>query len=235
MDNFLLLTLALAPGLAIILFIYFKDKYEAEPIGLLIKSFVFGLLSVVVTLIISYPLQSLFALEKTNWVHQLVSAFFMVALVEEFSKYVFVRGILYRDKNFNEPFDGIVYSIMVGMGFATAENILYVFQGGAGTAFMRMFTAVPAHGTFAVIMGYYLGKAKFTEGSGLRFSIVALVMATLVHGFYDYFLFISFVPGVWVLTLACLVIAILVSRSAIKSHQDISPFAKKRIKGTDEP
>ncbi|MCK6618664.1 MAG: PrsW family glutamic-type intramembrane protease, partial [Cyclobacteriaceae bacterium] len=83
-------------------------------------------------------------------------AFAVVAFLEELSKFVFIRGILYHNKNFNEPLDGIVYAVMVGMGFATAENMIYVWHGGGGTAIMRMFSAIPAHALFAILMGYWL-------------------------------------------------------------------------------
>ena len=163
MDILTLLAISSAPGACIILYIYLKDKHEKEPVGLLAKSFLYGMLSILVTLVLSYPLEMFLPTDEQNVSQQAVHAFILVALVEEFSKFIFVRGILYNNPHFNEPFDGIVYSVMVGMGFATVENILYVSEGGIGTAVLRMFTAVPAHATFAVLMGYYLGKAKLLD------------------------------------------------------------------------
>lgn len=224
MEILFLLALALAPGIAIGLYIYLKDKHEPEPLSLLLISFLYGCASIFVTLIISYPLDVLLALRIDNVVDQFANAFFKVALVEEFSKFVFIRFILYRNKNFNEPFDGIVYAIMVGMGFATLENVLYVFQFGFTTGIVRMFTAVPAHATFAILMGYFLGKAKFTHRREIAYSITALLVATAFHGAYDYFLFISFIPGLWLGALISLIIALILSRKAIRLHQQSSPF-----------
>ncbi len=224
MDVILLLALALAPGVAIGIYIYLKDKHEREPLSLLLMSFFYGALSTIVTLFISYPLDFLVTINEMNVVHQFGNAFFKVALVEEFSKFIFIRFILYYNKNFNEPFDGIVYSCMVGMGFATLENILYVFQYGVPTGFARMFTAVPAHATFAVLMGYFLGKAKFTHRKQITYSIVALLIATAFHGSYDYFWFISYVPGIWIGAILSLVVALILSKKAIRMHQDASPF-----------
>lgn len=224
MDVISLLALALAPGVAIGLYIYLKDKHEREPLALLMVSFFYGALSTLVTLFISLPLDFIVTINEMNVVHQFGNAFFKVALVEEFSKFIFIRFILYNNKNFNEPFDGIVYSCMVGMGFATLENILYVFQYGAPTGFIRMFTAVPAHATFAVLMGYFLGKAKFTHHRNLYYSSAALLIATAFHGSYDYFWFISYVPGIWVGAILSLVVALILSKKAIRLHQDASPF-----------
>ena len=225
MDVFLLLSLALAPGAAIGLYIYLKDRHEREPLGLLIRSFFFGTLSILIALVLSEVIGLFITINEEDASEQAVHAFFVVALVEEFSKFIFVRGILYNNKNFNEPFDGIVYSVMVGMGFATFENILYVMDSGVSTAVLRMFTAVPAHAIFAILMGYYLGKAKF-EHKKSYYAIHALAVATLFHGAYDYFLFISFVPGIWVGAVFSLALGIALSRKAIQIHQDASPFRR---------
>jgi protease PrsW len=226
MDILILLALALAPGAAIGLYIYLKDKHEREPVGLLLRSFMFGVLSIFVTLAISHLIDQFIEIDEQSISDQAVHAFLIVALVEEFSKFIFVRGILYNNPNFNEPFDGIVYSVMVGMGFATFENILYVVEGGMSTAIVRMFTAVPAHATFAILMGFYLGKAKFEHKKGY-YAFHALGVATLFHGAYDYCLFISFVPGIVAGALISLLVGIWLSKKAIRIHQFASPFINK--------
>lgn len=231
MDIAELFGIALAPGFAIMLYIYLKDKHEREPLVLLLVSFIYGIFSTIVTLLISWPLEILIVLRKDDLVHEAYSAFFKVALVEEFSKFVFVRFILYPNKNFNEPFDGIVYAVMVSMGFATFENIIYVFQYGFETGIYRMFTAVPAHATFGVMMGYFLGKGKFTHSRELYLSFVALIVPTIFHGAYDYFWFIGQVTGVWtgiwIGAILSLIIGLVLSRSAIRIHQQASPFIGK--------
>lgn len=218
-----LLAIAMAPGVAIGVYIYLKDQHEKEPISLLVKSFFYGVFSTFVTLFISGIISQFVAINDRDVSEQAVHAFLIVALVEESSKFIFVRGILYRNKNFNEPFDGIVYAVMVSMGFATFENIFYVADGGLSVALTRMFTAVPAHATFGVLMGYFLGKAKF-EHKKSYYAFHALGIATLFHGAYDYFLFISFVPGIWLGAMASLILGIYLSRKAIRIHQSASPF-----------
>jgi protease PrsW len=234
-----LLGIALAPGVAIMLYIYLKDKHEREPLTLLLISFLYGVGSTFITLIFSAPLQYLLILKEDNVFDQFIEAFFKVALVEEFSKFIFVRGILYPNKNFNEPFDGIVYGVMVSMGFATLENVLYALSFGWETALLRMFTAVPAHATFGVMMGYYLGKAKFTHSRMLLFGIMALIIPTIFHGAYDYFLMIANTQGIWtgiwVLAFVSLVIGLVLSRSAIRIHQQASPFIVQKNIDSDPP
>lgn len=231
MDALELLGIALAPGVAIMLYIYLKDKHEREPLSLLLASFLYGVFSTLITLSISVPLEFLVTLRKDDLLHEFYDAFFKVALVEEFSKFLFVRYMLYPNKNFNEPFDGIVYAVMVSMGFATLENVVYVFQYGFQTGILRMFTAVPAHATFGVMMGYFLGKGKFMPRRAFYFSFVALLAATVFHGAYDYFWFIGRVTGIWagiwIGAIASLLIGLLLSRNAIRLHQQASPFISR--------
>jgi protease PrsW len=238
MDILELIAIALAPGGAIALYIYLKDKHEREPLYLLLTSFLFGIFSTFITLAISYPLNLLITLSEDNIVDEFFTAIFKVALVEEFSKFFFVRFILFKNKHFNEPFDGIVYAVMVGMGFATLENLMYVFEYGFETGFLRMFTAVPAHATFAVMMGYYIGQAKFIHAKNLQYGILALLIPTIFHGLYDYFFFIAEVKGIWtgiwIFGIVSLIVGLVLSRRAIRLHQQASPFIVTEKEKTEE-
>ncbi|QXP67054.1 PrsW family intramembrane metalloprotease [Polaribacter sp. AHE13PA] len=220
-----LLLLAIAPATIIILYIYFKDKFEKEPIPFLFKNFLLGATaSVLITVILGGFADRLLPVTNvTNIFQQFVKAFIVVALVEEFSKYVIVKYYAQRNKEYNEPFDGIVYAVMVSMGFATLENVLYVFQHGVSTGILRAFTAVPAHATFAILMGYFMGKAKFSKNR-IVLNLTGLLFATLFHGAYDFFLFINFIPGIFIGAFISLGIGILLSKKAIKRHQDNSVF-----------
>lgn len=222
MNNVLL---AIAPILIIIVYIYCKDKYEKEPKGLLLLSFAFGaIVSIIITTILYLVFDVILPLKDDfSILQQFIKAFFVVALVEEFSKYVIVRYFAQPRLAFNEPFDGIVYAVMVSMGFAATENILYVIDGGTKVALLRAFTAVPAHATFGILMGYFMGKAKFGNNR-IKMNLLGLALAVLFHGAYDFFLFINFVPGIWIGAFVSLIIGIFLSRKAIKIHQDNSHF-----------
>lgn len=220
-----LLFLAIAPAMIIILYIYFKDKFEKEPIQFLLKNFLLGaFVSVLITLILSAILNKVFPItDAKSILQQFIKAFVVVALVEEFSKYIIVKFYAQKNKEFNEPFDGIVYAVMVSMGFAALENVLYVFQYGVSTGIVRAFTAVPAHASFGILMGYYMGKAKFSNNR-IKYNLLGLFVATVFHGAYDFFLFINFIPGIALGALVSLIIAIVLSKKAIKRHQQSSFF-----------
>ncbi|WP_298881653.1 PrsW family glutamic-type intramembrane protease [uncultured Polaribacter sp.] len=220
-----LLLLAIAPAFIVILYIYFKDKFEKEPVSFLFKNFILGATaSILLTVVLGTIAAKLIPLtNEASVVQQFLKAFIVVALVEEFSKYVIVRFYAQRNKEFNEPFDGIVYAVMVSMGFAALENVLYVFQYGVSTGITRAFTAVPAHATFAILMGYFMGKAKFSKNR-VALNISGLLLATLFHGAYDFFLFINFIPGISIGAFVSLIIGIILSKKAIKKHQERSMF-----------
>ena len=217
---------ALAPVVVIILYVYLRDKYEKEPKTLMIYCFLLGgIFSIFLTSVI-YQVYSEISLDfddSTDVVLQFVNAFFIVALTEEFSKYVIVRYYAQPKNAFNEPYDGIVYALMVSMGFAAVENIFYVFEGGLKVALLRALTAVPAHATFGILMGYFMGLAKFSD-KRVKHNLTGLLLAVLFHGAYDFFLFINFIPGVWIGALISLIAGIYLSRRAIKQHQKNSHF-----------
>lgn len=217
--------LAVAPVMVIILYIYFQDKYEKEPIGLLILSFIFGaILSVlIVTVLYLFTGHFIPLVDEFSIWQQFIQAFIVVALSEEFSKYIIVRYFAQTKKDFNEPYDGIIYAVMVSMGFACTENIIYVLEGGYETAILRAFTAVPAHATFGILMGYFMGKAKFSNNR-FKLNMTGLFLAVLFHGSYDFFLFIGFIPGISIGAFISLLIGIFLSRKAIKIHQENSNF-----------
>ncbi|MEH6537521.1 MAG: PrsW family glutamic-type intramembrane protease [Psychroserpens sp.] len=220
-----LLLLAIAPVCIIILYIYYMDKYDKEPIGLLLVSFLLGAIgSILITTIIYYGLDIILPLKNEFSVpQQFVKAFFVVGLTEEFSKYIIVKYFAQPKKAFNEPFDGIMYAVMVSMGFAATENVFYVLEGGYVTGILRAFTAVPAHATFGILMGYFMGKAKFSKNR-IKLNLLGLLLAAAFHGFYDFFLFIDFIPGIWIGAFISLILGIILSHKAIRKHQEDSHF-----------
>ena len=185
------IALAVAPGLAICVFIFYRDAYNREPKLNLIVSFFMGVLSIIPAFIIENTFSGYFG---NSLFDKAALAFFIVALTEEVCKFAALRFYSYRQKSFDEPFDGIVYGVMVSMGFATLENILYVIKSaeagmGYQVALLRMFLSVPAHATFGVLMGYHVGRAKFEPRRKMYLMLLGLFWAVFFHGAYDTFLF----------------------------------------------
>jgi RsiW-degrading membrane proteinase PrsW (M82 family) len=138
-------------------------------------------------------------------------------------------------KSFDEPLDGIVYSIMIGMGFATLENLLYVLQyaaigQGLVVGLKRMFLSVPAHATFAVVMGYFAGMAKLDSKNSFWLLLAGLLGAIFFHGTFDFFLFANDSPwgtqtaDGWLAggALISFIVSLILCRKLIRHHQNIS-------------
>ena len=215
MDTVILIILAVIPCFAIAFFIHLKNTFKPSPPRLLILSALFGVLSFLIALGLGLFLHQYTYLESENMIDQIIRAMVFVGLVEEGSKFLFLRGRVFYNKRFTQPFDGIVHAVMIGMGFAVAENFLYVYSGSGGSLIMRMLTAVPAHAAFAVIMGYFVGEAKVFPSSAALYNFMGLFFAIIAHGFYDYFLFVSNAPGLWWLSIIALVIILWMTHHAI--------------------
>jgi len=195
-----LFVLAIAPGFFIIWYIYYKDKYEKEPKRLIIITFVLGAVAVIPAGILENILIKMIGIPMTgNLLGALIGAFFIVAPTEEFFKYLSVRIKAFGSPEFNEVMDGIVYGVSGAIGFATLENIFYVFEGGVGTGIARAFLAVPLHAMTGVIIGYYMGRRKMNPESKRRYIGTGLIIAILFHGVYDFVLFTEMSLGLLVI------------------------------------
>lgn len=217
MNLALLLLLALAPPLIIIVYIWFKDKYNKEPIKLLLFAFLLGTLSIIPAIILELIGNEL--IDRMTMLNVFIYAFFVVALSEEGMKFLALRRFLYRKTDFNEPFDGIIYSVMISMGFAAVENVMYVLNHGFSTGFLRMFTAVPGHAGFAIMMGYFVGKAKFTRRYKTLYLLFGLISAIVFHGLYDFFLLQNDSNGLKLLAFAVLLLCVILSFKAVRNKK----------------
>lgn len=221
MSTTLLILLAFVPGLLIALFIYLRDRHEPEPYHLLLMSVLYGAVAFFLSRGVGFLLHNFVYIDNEDIVHQLIAAFLFVGLLGEGFKFLLLRGITYYYKNFNQPFDGIVYAVMVGVGYATAENILAVINGDTDTAMLRMITTVPANAVFAVIMGFFLGEAKLYPSKTVLYSLLGLLLAAIAHGYYDYFMQLMFVKGLWIQAGVSLVIVIVLTQLALKYRKGL--------------
>jgi RsiW-degrading membrane proteinase PrsW (M82 family) len=168
------------------------DPVDKDPLPLLAKLFLFGMLSTLPAILIETAGSD--ALLGCGMPQDLASLLLMnfgvVAVTEECSKYVFLRLASWHDRNFDCVFDGIVYAAFCGLGFAVAENISYVFTFGPGAAIVRAFTAIPGHCVFAVFMGSFYGRTKLAQVQQRHIprlwnGLLSLAVPIFCHGVYD--------------------------------------------------
>ncbi|NLN49720.1 MAG: PrsW family intramembrane metalloprotease [Clostridiales bacterium] len=184
----ILLLAAIAPSAALMYYFYMRDKYEKEPRHLLTKAFLLGAISVIPILIVEMKL-NLFDMGDKRLIAVGYTAFIVAGLVEEAFKFLMFYILIWNNDEFNEMYDGIVYSVFISLGFATVENIAYVLSTGFSVALLRAITAVPAHALFGVAMGYYLGISKFAQQPyKIGYFLLGLFIPIVLHGVYDFIL-----------------------------------------------
>lgn len=184
---------AIAPGVALLSYFYLRDKYETEPIHMVIKTFIFGLLLVFPIFVFQKALLDEYDFGAAG------KAFLIAGTIEEFFKWFVVYHMAYKHVEFDEPYDGIIYSVSVSLGFATLENFFYLKEYGLDNALLRALLPVSGHALFAVTMGYYLGKGKFKKKRNVKvkYLLFSLALPILLHGTYDYIILIGGSQWLW--------------------------------------
>lgn len=227
----ILILVSILPVFILGSYIYKKDK-NREPIKLLVKLFIGGIISAFLTLRLSSIAVGIFPLlgsetSELNLFELFIYVFIGIALIEEFCKWIMVYSISYMDKHFDEMYDIIVYSVFVSLGFACFENLLYVIPGGLSVGIKRAILSVPGHAWYGVFMGYYLALAKassINKRNDLKKKniIYSILVPTIMHGIYDYCVF----SGMDILVLVFYVFVIILYIIAIKKVKQLSSVSR---------
>ncbi|HWL13722.1 MAG TPA: glutamic-type intramembrane protease PrsW [Ureibacillus sp.] len=191
----ILLSAAIAPGLALLSYFYLRNQMETEPRKTLLQAFFFGTLITFPIMFIQYVVKEEQAIPNSF----LTDVFFSSGL-EEFFKWLVIFTLIYRHIEFDDPYDGILYGASVSLGFATVENVLFLLTFGIDTAFIRAILPVSSHALFGVVMGYYYGKSKFAQNDKqMEYLILSLVAPLFLHIVYNSILKFE---GYWVYLIA---------------------------------
>ena len=217
MISVVLISVAVIPALYLILQVRKYDRLEKEPVGLIVSIVILGMLSTFIAMFLELVLEFLLAnfVSYYSPLYNIILYFIVVALSEEWVKYLMLKLRTWKSRAFNCSFDGIVYAVSVSLGFALFENIMYVTNYGLSTGLIRAVTAIPGHACFGVYMGFYYGLAKYFDIHNdkinskkyLRYSVWIPV---LLHGLYDY---IASAPGYISLVVFVIFIAIMFKSS----------------------
>jgi RsiW-degrading membrane proteinase PrsW (M82 family) len=209
MENlYVIVFAAVLPAFLLVAYIYWKDKYQREPLSQIAKGVFYGVASAAVALVLELLFQvcGLVSEDPANWMQAVWKAFIGAAVPEEAAKLFMLYLLLRHNRYFDERFDGIVYAVCVGMGFAGTENIIYLFSylgDWQSVAVSRAVFAVPGHFLFAVAMGYFYSMLSFGDMSWRKAGRIFLVPVFL-HGVYDSLLFVAGVSNLFVRVLLLL-------------------------------
>lgn len=191
--NIYLIAVAVLPVLVLAYVVWRGDKYEKEPLGTLLKAFIFGALSIPpAALMESWLMAFTPPMPVLSGVY---TGFVVAGCSEELWKLLLLLLAIWRSREFDEYYDGVVYACFVSLGFACFENLTYVFGQGSyaqalATGSVRAVLSVPGHFLFGVMMGYYVALAKFDRERNGRWLLLAFVVPMLLHGTFDALLMI---------------------------------------------
>ena len=203
MQVLLIPVLGLAPGLLWLWLIYRGNKYRPEPKGLIIRTFLFGMVVIIpvgfveTALLLPYVFTHIdqfknFSMTDLNnlTIGQIAYVSFLVAgVTEELFKFLVVRMTIYKSPYFDEPIDGLVYSSAAALGFASFENIGYLISYGWQTALVRAPITTLAHVVFSAMWGYPLALKKLKGNNSTIFLWLGLAGAMAGHGLFDFLAF----------------------------------------------
>lgn len=218
--------LAVLPGLAIAYAMFRADRFEPEPPLALASVFLLGAGATIPAVWVEKWAFEQITGEPTL-AETIALAFGAVALNEEFFKCAVLLLAAYPRAFFNEPLDGIVYSVMAAMGFATLENLAYADRFGLETVLVRAITAVPAHLFFAILMGYFVGLAKFAAPE-MRPRLLwrGFLLAAAMHGTYDLLILQHWFDWLYLLAVVALYMSLFYSGRLVEEHLRNSPFRR---------
>ena len=188
MKVLILLIAALLPAALLLYYIWKKDP-QKEPTSWLVKAVVWGIAICIPIAVIEAGIEAVLFGGGTpsTLLDTTAMAFFVAAVPEEAGKLLVLWLLLRKNPYFDEHFDGIVYAVCVGLGFAAIENVFYVFDNSddwLSVAVMRSLLAVPGHYAYAVLMGYYYSVYYFVDRSP-RTAVCILAVPVIAHGIYD--------------------------------------------------
>lgn len=230
MNGWVIFTLAIAPGLFLLWFFYKKDNLEPEPRHLIIKTFFWGVLLAIPIVFIQIPF--------TLFVPAFLLYTVVAPITEEYGKYFVVRRGVYKDKEFDEPMDGIVYAAAAALGFASIENVGYLMgayteggtEGVLTLSVIRGLLSVPGHALWSSFWGYALGMAKFqSPDRAKRLIRNGLALSMFGHGLFNGLLIIHpalalgvliLIPVMWRLLFRRIASALAASPHAVRQPSD---------------
>lgn len=188
----LFLVLSAGPTLFWLLLCLRLDRMSPEPKYQIFKIFIWGAVLTLPIIFIAGYLTKL--VEGSSYFSAIVSIFvlsFLIdGLIEESGKYIILRFRTYKSLYFDELRDGFIYGMVLGLGLAFVENILYgLVVGNIGegstTILLRGVTTTLLHFLTGGIIGYYVALAKFSKIKGKFVSLKGVFLAILLHGLYN--------------------------------------------------
>ncbi len=170
---------------------YLKEDVRPEPKYLVLKIFFLGILVAFLAIFFEfYFLKILLSFDISPFLFQILKFFFIIALVEEFLKFLVVFLFIFNHPEFEEPVDGMIYMIISALGFAATENTLISlsslnFLQALQLSLLRFLGATFLHALCSGIFGFFVSLYYFRTRKKINL-LFGLSLSTFLHGFYNF-------------------------------------------------
>lgn len=182
---------SVVPAALWLVIFYRADRAEPEPKKLVITVYLAGLL--VAAALNQIVLNVMFDVESWMydfWWSQFFGEILIVGFLSMGAVYLTVRYLVFMQPEFDERMDGIIYAVAAGLGVATVSNFNYVLRHGGvdlDIGSIRMVTNTLGFASFAGLLGYFIGQARF-EKTPLYYVPGGLAIAATLTGLYFFML-----------------------------------------------
>ena len=194
---FLVFIFGIVPMVVYALILWWFDRYEKEPLGLLVAAFLWGGIpaigfSLIAQLVLEVPISSFVSPLASD----LIGATVVAPVTEEvFKGAALLLLLLFFRKEIDSPLDGIIYGGLVGFGFAAVENVFYFVgafteSGLGGLALLTVFRAFLFglnHALFTGLTGLGLALARTATRWPVKVGapVVGLLLGMTAHGVHN--------------------------------------------------
>ncbi len=223
MEALISLVVAVVPILVYLKIIWLMDRYDREPVGLLLGNFLWGAFGAVLfAVIISIKTSELLMVSDYH------SVVVIAPVIEEITKGVFLLWTV-RRRSFDNMTDGMVYGMAIGLGFGMTENFIYFYGAETGSQWLflvivRTFFTAIMHAMSTGILGALIGLGKYRLHR-FRYSLLisGFVLAVFMHFFWNYSVSINSLGAVWMaalfIALSLIVILVVLQLSLLDENR----------------
>ncbi len=228
------------PALAWLWFWRREDSVHPEPRRLIALAFLAGMVAVAVVIPLekmaaSYLKgQDLFVLTAAS---TLTLTFIVWSAMEEIIKYVMAKLTVLRRREDDEPIDPVIYMVTVALGFAAAENTLFLLSPLSGdsllqtvlTGNLRFVGATLLHVLSSAVIGAAIGIAFYKSRSAKRwFTFIGVILAILLHSTFN-FLILNTPEEHLLRTFGLVWIGVIALLAVLEYIKRIHPIVKKTL------
>jgi protease PrsW len=185
---------AISPILILAFVLYLKFKFSIKSYVNIRNAVLLGIIGVVVLLLANYLIELQWGGDYKNMRRMAFFVFVVIAFSSELAKFIPLKFSFYKLSNFSGPFEGIIYSIFISLGFSMVATVLYAYDiVGSLDKFhnftLFLYTLPLASLVFAIVMGFFVGMAKLRKNAFIDCA-TGLFVATFFHGLF-YFSFVT--------------------------------------------